>query len=84
MPVSLAFDRSWRAVNSRLKFLARMACRDSVWLPERKFSCVGYFHLIRSSFGKIKHIACTEDFFFLVCQGESVCIVLTQEMQAAI
>lgn len=68
-----AFDRSWRAANSRLKSLARMAVWDCIWLPERKLSCVGYFHLIRSSFGKKKHIVHISIqkriFFFLFAQA---------------
>lgn len=72
--VSQAFDSSWRAVNSRLKTLARMAPWDSVWLFERKLSYVVYFHLIRNSFGRIEHIVHIEkDIFLLICQGKTVC-----------
>lgn len=73
--VSQAFDSSWRAVNSRLKTLARMAPWDSIWLLERKLSYVVYFHLIRKSFGRIEHIVHIEkNIFLLVCQGKTVCI----------
>lgn len=75
--VSQGFDSSWRAMNSRLKSLARMALWDCIWLPERKLSCVGYFHIIRSSLGKKKHIVLIEKdiIFLLLCQDNSVHLV---------